>query len=172
MEAATGSAGLLADLNNDGSGTDQDWIDWVTAVAQRNAGQYGSKIKYFEIWNEWNIQKFWQGTPAQLARMEQDARCVVEGPPAGYTCKENNSLYPSGTGVNTAAKIVTPSPVGAHPDLNSVGLQLASLLCGCAGDQRNSGRNIFRRDRISRLCRYDIQLGSVPESGRSDDRRE
>jgi hypothetical protein len=116
------------DLNNDGSGTDQDWINWVTAVAQRNAGQYGNKIKYFEIWNEWNIPKFWQGTPAQLARMEQDARCIVGGPPLGFTCKENGSVFPSGMGINAAAKIVTPSPVGAFQnDLNSVATNLSDF---------------------------------------------
>ena len=111
------------DLNSDGSGTDLDWINWVTAIAQQNKNVYGSKIKYFEIWNEWNIPKFWQGSPAQLVRMEQDARCVVEGPPEGHSCNSNSS-FPKGTGLNTAAKIVTPSPVGAHPELNEVSLQL------------------------------------------------
>ena len=113
------------DLNTDGSGTDRDWIDWVTAVAQRNAGQYRNKIKYFEIWNEWNIPKFWQGTPAQLVRMEQDARCVVEGPPVGFSCNANSS-FPSGTGLNSAAKIVTASAVGAHPDLNAVSTNMSN----------------------------------------------
>jgi hypothetical protein len=115
------------DLNNDGSGTDQDWINWVTAVAQRNAGQYGNKIKYFEIWNEWNIPKFWQGTTAQLVRMEQDARCVVEGPPVGLSCN-SNSNFPSGKGLDPAARIVTPSPVGAFQnDLNSVATNLSDF---------------------------------------------
>jgi len=115
------------DLNSDGSGTDQDWINWVTAVAQRNAGPYGNKIKYFEIWNEWNIPKFWQGTTAQLVRMEQDARCVVEGPPVGMSCNSNSS-FPSGKGLDPAARIVTPSPVGAfQSNLNSVATNLSTF---------------------------------------------
>ncbi len=116
------------DLNGDGSGTDQDWINWVTAIAQRNAdpNHYNNKIKYFEIWNEWNVLKFWQGTTAQLVRMEQDARCVVEGPPLGMSCNSNSS-FPSGTALNTAAKIVTPSPVGAHTLLFEVGNELSTF---------------------------------------------
>ena len=125
-----------ADLNSDGSGADQSWIDWVTAVAQRNNVQYGSKIKYFEIWNEWNIPLFWTGTPAQLVRMEQDARCIVEGPPAGKSCNPN-STFPNGTGLNTAAKIVTPSPVGAHTVLNEVSLRLSNYFGTVVGG--NSG---------------------------------
>ncbi len=115
-----------ADLNSDGTGTDQDWINWVSAVATQNHNSYGDTIKYFEIWNEWNIPLFWTGTPAQLVRMEQDARCVFEGPPAGKSCTANGSVFPSGTGIDPAAKIVSPSPVGAATDLNEVSLQLTT----------------------------------------------
>jgi hypothetical protein len=94
-------------------------------VAQRNKSNYNDKIKYFEIWNEWNIKKFWSGTTAQLVRMEQDARCVVEGPPAGKSCN-SNSTFPSGTGIDPAVKIITPSPVGAHSDINEVQLELTN----------------------------------------------
>jgi hypothetical protein len=120
-----------ADLNSDGTGKDQDWINWVTAVAQRNATQYGNKIKYFEIWNEWNISLFWVPTDsnkpaAQLVRMEQDARCVVEGPPPGFTCTENGSVFPNGMGIDPGAQIVSPSPVGAATDLNQVSKELTT----------------------------------------------
>jgi len=114
------------DLNSDGSGSDKDWISWVTAVAQRNATVYNNKIKYFEIWNEWNIPKFWNGSAAQLVRMEQDARCVVEGPPAGKSCSANGSSFPSGTGIDPSAKIVSPSPVGAATELNEVSKELTT----------------------------------------------
>jgi hypothetical protein len=129
------------DLNGDGSGTDQHWIDWVTAVALRNKNNYGDKIKYFEIWNEWNIGLFWVPTDAsndaaQLVRMEQDARCVVEGPPAGKSCNPN-STFPSGTALDPAAKIVTPSPVGAHVYLNEVSVKLSDYFATVVGG--NSG---------------------------------
>jgi hypothetical protein len=149
------------DLNMDGSGTDQDWIDWVSAVALQNKNAYNYKIKYFEIWNEWNIQKFWQGTPAQLARMEQDARCIVEGPPSGYTCKENNSNYTSGTALNQAGgvKIVTPSPVGAHPDLNQVGLQLAAFFAATPAVSGIPGGT------FSDVIGFHGYVGTTPNSG-------
>jgi hypothetical protein len=145
------------DLNNDGSGSDQDWINWVTAVAQRNAGQYGNKIKYFEIWNEWNIPKFWQGTTAQLVRMEQDARCVVEGPPAGMLCNSNSS-FPSGKGLNPAARIVTPSPVGAfQSDLNSVATNLSDFFGTKVG---GIGGGTF-----SDVIGFHGYVGTTPNSG-------
>jgi hypothetical protein len=108
------------DLNSDGSGTDQDWITWVSAVATRYKGQ----IKYYEIWNEWNISLFWTGTPAQLGRMEQDARCIVEGPPSGFSCNSNSSIPQ--LAIDPSARIVTPSPVGAATDLNQVGNDLTT----------------------------------------------
>jgi hypothetical protein len=95
------------DLNPDGSGTDAIWINWVTAVVSHSKGQ----IKYYEIWNEWNIQPSWSGTTSQLVRMTQDARCVVEGPPAGSSCN-SNSNFPNGTALDPTAQIVTPAPVG------------------------------------------------------------
>jgi hypothetical protein len=116
------------DLNQDGTGTDQDWINWVSAVATR----YKGEIKYYEIWNEWNASLFWNPNPpggttpataAELVRMEQDARCVVEGPPPGLSgalCSANGSVFPSGTAIDPSAQIVSPSPVGSASTLTSV----------------------------------------------------
>jgi hypothetical protein len=137
-EGGPGQCDPPIDLNSDGSGTDQDWINWVSAVASRNAGQYGDKIKYFEIWNEWNISLFWTGTPAQLVRMEQDARCVVEGPPAGKSCNPNSNFPPGTTALDPAAKIVSPSPVGAATDLNEVSIELTKYF-GIAVGGNNGG---------------------------------
>lgn len=95
------------DLNDDGSGADAIWIGWVTSLASRYKGQ----IKYYEIWNEWNIQLSWEGTTEQLVRMTQDARCVIEGPPQGSSCNSNSS-FPSGTALDPSAQIITPAPVG------------------------------------------------------------
>ena len=119
------------DLNSDGSGTDADWIAWITALAQHNATSPYAHIKYYEIWNEWNIQLFWNpstGTIPELVRMEQDARCVVEGPPPGKQCNPN-STFPSGTGLDPEAQIVSPSPVGAGSSsttLNAVASNLTN----------------------------------------------
>lgn len=119
------------DLKSDGTGSDDVWIAWVTAVAQHSAAQKNSGltgISYYEIWNEWNTTAYWNptnGTTAQLVRMEQDARCVVEGPPSGMSCNPS-SAFPSGTGLDPGAKIVSPSPVGG--DVNNMLGEVASSL--------------------------------------------
>ena len=70
-----GSAGCAPpnDLNSDGTGTDQHWKNFVTAVAKHAAG----RIRFWEIWNEpgWTIH--WTGTAAQLVRMTQDAYAII-----------------------------------------------------------------------------------------------
>jgi len=72
--------------------------------------------------------RFWTGTPAQLVRMEQDARCVVEGPPPNtpYTCTANGSNFTGGMAIDPSAKIVSPSPVGGQPNLGAVGAFLTT----------------------------------------------
>jgi hypothetical protein len=125
------------DLNSDGTGSDDVWIGWVTAAAQHSAGRKAAGqlgINYYEIWNEWNIALFWVGTPAQLVRMEQDARCVVEGPPAGLPCNPNSS-FPSGTGLDPTAKIVTASAVGAHPVLDAVSTNMQTYFTTAVNGQ-------------------------------------
>jgi len=78
------------DLNPDGSGTDQHWKDFVEAAARH----VGTQITYWEIWNEPNNLWYWDSTPAQLARMAQDARGVIQS-------------------INPKAKLLNPG-VGAH----------------------------------------------------------
>jgi hypothetical protein len=110
------------DLNTDGTGTNDIWIAWVTAAAQYSAAKKAAGepgFSYYEIWNEWNSSVSWLGTPQQLVRMEQDARCIVEGPPSGKSCYPD-SVFPSGKAIDSSAKIVSPSPVGAHPMLSAV----------------------------------------------------
>jgi hypothetical protein len=63
------------DLNADGTGTNQHWKDFVTAVATHAAG----RIKYWEIWNEPNDIQEWTGTAAQVATMAKDARSIILG---------------------------------------------------------------------------------------------
>jgi len=61
------------DLNPDGSGTDQQWKNFIRAVATHSAG----KIKYWEIWNEPVNSYYWSGTFAQMVRMAKDARAII-----------------------------------------------------------------------------------------------
>jgi hypothetical protein len=62
------------DLNADGSGTDQHWKDFVSAVVAHVNG----RIHHWEIWNEPQAANAWTGTYAQLARMAQDARSIIK----------------------------------------------------------------------------------------------
>jgi uncharacterized protein (TIGR03437 family) len=62
------------DLNADGTGTDQAWKDYITALANHLNG----RIKHFELWNEPTESIFWTGTVAQLARMAKDAGPILK----------------------------------------------------------------------------------------------
>lgn len=88
------------DLNADGSGTNQHWKDWVTALAKHSLNNGNARIKYYEIWNEPNINGYWRGTTAQLVRMAQDAACIIKG--VGPGCTK--------TAIDPNAMILTPSP--------------------------------------------------------------
>jgi hypothetical protein len=63
-----------SDVNADGSGTDASFIAFLTALVNH----VGSQIEYYEVWNEANISSEWTGTNAQLVRMAQDARNVIQ----------------------------------------------------------------------------------------------
>lgn len=120
-EGGSGECFPPEDLNVDGSGTNQHWIDWVTAVATRYKGQ----ISYYEIWNEPNNTSMWQGTDAQLVRLAADARCIIVGdkgcnPQSNYTQK----------GIDPSAKILTPG--WANP-VDTMGTYLTSPLNGVGG---------------------------------------
>jgi len=61
------------DLKPDGTGADQHWKDFVTAIATRAAG----RVHYWEMWNEGGNPARWLGTSAQLVRMVKDARSII-----------------------------------------------------------------------------------------------
>jgi polysaccharide biosynthesis protein PslG len=61
------------DVNWDGSGSDAIWKAFVYAVVQHG----GSKIAYYEMWNEAFYRGYWIGTLAQLMRMQNDAISII-----------------------------------------------------------------------------------------------
>ena len=104
--AGPGQCYWPADLNQDGTGTNQYWKDWVTAVATHSVNSGTGHIKYYEIWNEPNDTGFWRGTTAQLVRTAQDAACIIKGIGPGCT----------NVGIDPKAVMVTPAPtLGALP---------------------------------------------------------
>ena len=89
---AAGQCLTPVDLNPDGSGANQIWKNWVTAMAAHvNDSTYlqtHAHIKYWEPWNEFHRSttlinyvghQSYQGTYAQLVRMTEDLRCIVTG---------------------------------------------------------------------------------------------
>jgi len=66
------------DLYPDGSGPNQHWKDFVTALARHNKNSSGAHIRYWEAWNEPHNDFFWNGTYAQLVRMVADAYHIVK----------------------------------------------------------------------------------------------
>jgi hypothetical protein len=69
-----GSCAPPNDLNPDGTGTNQHWKDFVSAIVTHAAG----RIQYWEIWNEPTVPGYWVGTNAQMLRMAQDAYGIIK----------------------------------------------------------------------------------------------
>ncbi len=68
-----------SDVNPDGTGTDQYWKDFVTAIANHAKESRTVRIKYWEVWNEPYLGVFWTGTLPQLVRMAKDAQTIIHG---------------------------------------------------------------------------------------------
>ena len=66
------------DLNADGTGTDQHWKDFVTALVTHNNKSTTARISFWELWNEPYNTYNWTGTIAQLVRMSKDARTIIK----------------------------------------------------------------------------------------------
>ncbi|HUA15068.1 MAG TPA: Ig domain-containing protein [Verrucomicrobiae bacterium] len=122
---ALGGCDLPADLNPDGTGTDQTFINFVKSLAQHlNSATYlqtHAHVQYWEPWNEWYrdplLASYNQGciakqscsvraTYAQMVRMTEDLRCVLTGTGSvdGVPCTR--------TAIDPTAKIVTPASHG------------------------------------------------------------
>lgn len=77
-----GSCDPPRDLNPDGTGTDQAFKDFVTAIVTHSAG----RIHYWELWDEfpnpsrwhWQTKGKGKATQYQLLRMAQDARQIIK----------------------------------------------------------------------------------------------
>lgn len=61
------------DVNSDGTGSDDDFSNFITALVTR----YKGEIAYYELWNEPDCTCFWSGTQAQLVRMGADAKSII-----------------------------------------------------------------------------------------------
>jgi len=106
------------DLNSDGSGANAIWKAWITAIATHvNSPGYTathSHIKYWEIWNEpdtwWDASnRFWAGSFAQLARLTEDANCIITGRGVIHENGNGTATPCTATAIDPTAKIVMAS---------------------------------------------------------------
>jgi len=93
------------DLNANGSGTNATWKAWVTAIAAHVNDptylQMHAHIRYWEIWNEPDATGYWSGSIAQLARLTEDANCIITG---------RGSIHQNGDGTGTACTATAIDP--------------------------------------------------------------
>ncbi|HVN19985.1 MAG TPA: polysaccharide deacetylase family protein [Dongiaceae bacterium] len=128
-----GSCTPPTDLNCDGTGTDATWIQFLTAMWNHLKGAgTADQITYLEIWNEFNINTYWDNAyisntrcvgvnnavQKMLVRMTQDAQCVTQG----KNCN-GNGTYPQ-TGMHPATLMMNtpPSYPGAITSLLASGV--------------------------------------------------
>jgi hypothetical protein len=107
-----------SDLNSDGSGTDAIWKAWITAIAAHvNSAGYTSThahIKYWEIWNEPDTEsqtsnRTWAGSFAQLARLTEDANCIITGRGVIHESGNGTATPCTATAIDPTAQIVMAS---------------------------------------------------------------
>jgi hypothetical protein len=115
------------DLNCDGSGTDQTFIDFLTALVQ-HVGP--GTIKYWELWNEPNVAAEWNGESdcsgsgvshpgfVMLARMAKDLRTTILqfDPNAKFTTPAATDGNKAGDWLNT---YLSDTDGGSYADINA-----------------------------------------------------
>jgi hypothetical protein len=104
------------DLNSDGSGSNAIWKAWITAIAGHvNAPGYlqtHAHIAYWEIWNEPDTQAFWGGSIAQLARLTEDANCIITGRGVIHQNGDGSATPCTAAAIDPTAKIVMAAAHG------------------------------------------------------------
>jgi hypothetical protein len=104
------------DLNTDGSGSNAIWKAWIIAIASHaNDPTYlktHAHIAYWEIWNEPDTQAFWGGSIAQLARLTEDANCIITGRGVIHQNGDGTATPCTAKAIDPTAKIVMAAAHG------------------------------------------------------------
>ncbi len=128
---APGSCSPPADLNSDGTGSNQAWRNFIyqlsAHVAQLDTATY-ARVTVYEMWNEFSrATESWTGTPAQMTRMAQDAYCILKGvgtiSATGESCRAADS-HVAAVGTSPQALVVSPSAQATAPDVGTLGAYL------------------------------------------------
>jgi hypothetical protein len=84
-----------------------DWQAFITALLGHYNGSIQPYIKYYEIWNEWNVvdanNGFWSGTTQQLVNLEQTACTIIHAQAANFSFVLTPSTVGPATTSNNAA---------------------------------------------------------------------
>jgi len=59
----------------------EDWVEFVTAVMNHYNGITEPHIRYYELWNEMNINIFWTGTQSDMLNMAKAAYPIIHADP-------------------------------------------------------------------------------------------
>lgn len=98
------------DLKSDGTGTNAIWKAWITNIATHvNNPTYlltHAHIRYWEIWNEPDAQFYWNGSIAQLARLTEDANCIITGRGVIHESGNGTATPCTATAIDPTAKIL------------------------------------------------------------------
>jgi hypothetical protein len=104
------------DLNSDGSGSNAIWKAWIVAIAGHvNDPTYlqtHAHITYWEVWNEPDTQAFWGGSIAQLARLTEDANCIITGRGVIHQSGDGTATPCTAKAIDPTAKIVMAAAHG------------------------------------------------------------
>lgn len=107
------------DLNSDGTGTNAIWKAWITAIASHANNptylQTHAHIKFWEIWNEPDAAFYWSGSFAQLARMTEDAKCIITGRGLIHESGNGTATSCTATAIDPTAQIVMASGHASSP---------------------------------------------------------
>ena len=121
MGGGDGECDPPSDLNSDGSGANAIWKAWITAIATHvNSAGYTAThahIKYWEIWNEPDTTLFWRGSIAQLARLTEDANCIITGRGVIHENGNGSATPCTATPIDPTAQIVMASAHAKGPAL-------------------------------------------------------
>ena len=83
------------DLNSDGTGANAIWKSWITAIASH--------------WNEPDATFYWSGSFAQLARLTEDANCIITGRGVIHESGNGTATPCTATPIDPTAQIVMAS---------------------------------------------------------------
>jgi len=128
-----------------------DWQAFITALVGHYNGTTQPYIKYYEIWNEWNVvdatNGFWTGTIPQLVALEQAACTIIHA-------QALNSSF-----------VLTPSTVGSATSATDQAPQQLQQLFGAGGNACIDGVSFHGNLGLMSLNPYPLPGKGCQQSG-------